>query len=261
MPPLECGIIIDGIPEGAIPRKVGLIWGIPAGISEALQSANEEAGRRLSQILDAEGETPTPKPLPGGFYFLPGSKALKQGRTDWESLSLYSIPEGLDEDSNDAEVYLKLEDNICALESRVVRLHQRFGDNLGRRASIRLQAGDMIDRTTLSASLNGRTAEAIVSVVDTATPPMLVQFERSKYSVQPSRRRTVRVLVPESLIDDTGIHHSGRTDHLVLRKRQNSAIIIGSRCRITQSPGQATQFAFNGQQADQGSVDRRVRLA
>ena len=29
MPPLECGIIIDGIPEGAISRKVGLIWGIP----------------------------------------------------------------------------------------------------------------------------------------------------------------------------------------------------------------------------------------
>ena len=27
--PLECGIIFDGIPEGAIPRKVGLIWGIP----------------------------------------------------------------------------------------------------------------------------------------------------------------------------------------------------------------------------------------
>ena len=28
--PLECGIIFDGIPEGAISRKVGLIWGIPA---------------------------------------------------------------------------------------------------------------------------------------------------------------------------------------------------------------------------------------
>ena len=27
---MECGIIIDGIPEGAISRKVGLIWGIPA---------------------------------------------------------------------------------------------------------------------------------------------------------------------------------------------------------------------------------------
>ena len=26
---MECGIIIDGIPEGAISRKVGLIWGIP----------------------------------------------------------------------------------------------------------------------------------------------------------------------------------------------------------------------------------------
>ena len=28
--PLECGIIFDGIPEGAISSKVGLIWGIPA---------------------------------------------------------------------------------------------------------------------------------------------------------------------------------------------------------------------------------------
>ena len=27
--PLECGIIFDGIPEGAISRKVGLIWGNP----------------------------------------------------------------------------------------------------------------------------------------------------------------------------------------------------------------------------------------
>ena len=27
--PLECGIIFDGIPEGAISREVGLIWGIP----------------------------------------------------------------------------------------------------------------------------------------------------------------------------------------------------------------------------------------
>jgi hypothetical protein len=27
--PLECGIIFDGIPEGTISRKVGLIWGIP----------------------------------------------------------------------------------------------------------------------------------------------------------------------------------------------------------------------------------------
>ena len=31
--PLECGIIFDGIPEGAISRKVGLIWGIPAKAS------------------------------------------------------------------------------------------------------------------------------------------------------------------------------------------------------------------------------------
>ena len=30
--PLECGIIFDGIPEGAISRKVGLIWGIPGKV-------------------------------------------------------------------------------------------------------------------------------------------------------------------------------------------------------------------------------------
>ena len=35
MMPLECGIIFDGIPEGAISRKVGLIWGIPAKCSES----------------------------------------------------------------------------------------------------------------------------------------------------------------------------------------------------------------------------------
>ena len=41
--PLECGIIFDGIPEGAIPRKVGLIWGIPVkefGGSEDLYSSS-----------------------------------------------------------------------------------------------------------------------------------------------------------------------------------------------------------------------------
>ena len=36
MTPLECGIMFDGIPEGAISRKVGLIWGIPARVSHRL---------------------------------------------------------------------------------------------------------------------------------------------------------------------------------------------------------------------------------
>ena len=46
MTPLECGIIFDGIPEGAISRKVGLIWGIPVK-------------RRVSQALRAGGLDPT----------------------------------------------------------------------------------------------------------------------------------------------------------------------------------------------------------
>ena len=36
--PLECGIIFDGIPEGAISRKVGLIWGIPVRYVYMLES-------------------------------------------------------------------------------------------------------------------------------------------------------------------------------------------------------------------------------
>ena len=36
--PLECGIIFDGIPEGAISRKVGLIWGIPAEMTTTKKS-------------------------------------------------------------------------------------------------------------------------------------------------------------------------------------------------------------------------------
>ena len=170
-------------------------------ISEALQLANDEAGRRLSQILDAEGQAPTPKPLPEGFYFLPSSKALKQSGAGWESLSLYSI--GLNEAVEGAEIHLDLENgDICDMESRAVNLRTRYGDNSGYRASVKLHAGATLGRTTLSASLNGRKAEATVSVVENPPAQMLFQFERSKYTVQPSRRRTVKVLVPESLIDD-----------------------------------------------------------
>ena len=172
-----------------------------SGISEALQLANDEAGRLLSQILDTEGQVATPKPLPEGFYFLPSSKALKQGGGTSESLSLYSI--GLDEAVEGAKVHLDIENpDVCDIESRVADLRARHGDNTGYRASVRLRSGSTLGRTTLSASLNGRVAESTVTVVDNPTPPMELQFERSKYTVQPSKRRTVRVLVPESLIDD-----------------------------------------------------------
>ena len=47
--PLECGIIFDGIPEGAISRKVGLIWGIPV---------NTAALRALFDNLAGRGDAP-----------------------------------------------------------------------------------------------------------------------------------------------------------------------------------------------------------
>ena len=50
--PLECGIIFDAIPEGAISRKVGLIWGIPGydlkGVPRALPPY------RLPELLAAD---------------------------------------------------------------------------------------------------------------------------------------------------------------------------------------------------------------
>ena len=199
-----------------------------SGISEALQLANDEAGRRLSQILDAEGQVPTPKPLPEGFYFLPSSKALKQSGTGWESLSLYSI--GLDEAVEGAAIHLDLEnENVCDMESLIVNLRTRYGSNSGYRASVKLQAGATLGRTTLSASLNGRMAEATVSVVENPTPPMLFQFERSKYTVQPSRRRTVKVLIPESLIDDADdglvrLSLSDSRDGVVIRGRSSQTV-------------------------------------
>ena len=48
--PLECGIIFDGIPEGAIPRKVGLIWGIPAQTNGKLERYHQTLKRDVNQL-------------------------------------------------------------------------------------------------------------------------------------------------------------------------------------------------------------------
>ena len=52
MPPLECGIIFDGIPEGAISRKVGLIWGIPVYILGVEDSCDRLIGYNSSTNQD-----------------------------------------------------------------------------------------------------------------------------------------------------------------------------------------------------------------
>ena len=46
--PLECGIIFDGIPEGAIPRKVGLIWGIPGSSTLGYCGEDNKEARELA---------------------------------------------------------------------------------------------------------------------------------------------------------------------------------------------------------------------
>ena len=58
--PLECGIIFDGIPEGAISRKVGLIWGIPAQslAKERMVPSQGERGvvATMEDLLDLHAE-------------------------------------------------------------------------------------------------------------------------------------------------------------------------------------------------------------
>ena len=49
--PLECGIIFDGIPEGAIPRKVGLIWGIPVKTGGRLVLHARRLVFQLAEVL------------------------------------------------------------------------------------------------------------------------------------------------------------------------------------------------------------------
>ena len=56
--PLECGIIFDGIPEGAISRKVGLIWGIPVEVSHS------QAGARAGELQTPHGKVATPAFMP-----------------------------------------------------------------------------------------------------------------------------------------------------------------------------------------------------
>ena len=202
------------------------------GISEALETANEEAGRQLSQILDAAGETPLTKPLPSGFYFLPQSKALARSRTNWETISLYWIPESPDKAPIDKDAILTLEgDDVCVLEASAVALRRRLGDNQGYRASIKLQAIGKLGRATLTASLDGDIAAASILVGDTPTPPLLFDFERSRYTVQPSSRRIVKLVLPEALIDDVAdmdptvrLSISAASDGVVIRGPQSRSV-------------------------------------
>ena len=174
-----------------------------SGVSEALQHANEEAGRLLSQMLDAEGEVPAPKPLPKGFYFLPPSRVLKRGGEQWESITLYSIQGEPDTKLAGTEASLHLKDHdICQVASSTVTLRERSGTAPGQIATIKLKGLDKLSHTTLTASVDDITAEARVSVEEVPPPPLLFKFERSRYSVRPSKRRTVRVVIPEFLIED-----------------------------------------------------------
>ena len=198
-----------------------------AGISKALEAANRDAGRSLSDLFDVGGQGPEPKPLKEGLYFLPGSKDLRRNDPDWVSISLYSIG---DEAAEGEEVRLHLESpDICALESDTVKLVKMRDRTAGYRALIRLRSSSDLGITTMRASVNGRTAEATVRVVDNPSPQMQFMFERSNYSVKPGKRRKVRVLVPENLVEDetdnsVSIHMGDSQDGIVLRGSPNRSV-------------------------------------
>ena len=191
-----------------------------AGISEALEVANRDAGRSLSDMFDAGGPGPEPKPLREGFYFLPTTRDLKTNDPGWISISIYSIGCAAVEGE---EVRLHLENpEVCDLESDVVKLAKMRNRTDGYRALVRLRAGSEPQTTLLHASANGNSAEAAVRVVDNPPPQTKFMFERSQYSVKPSKRRKVGILIPENLIEEgennsVGIRLSDSRNGIVLR--------------------------------------------
>ena len=171
-----------------------------AGISEALEEANRDAGRFLSDMFDAGGPGPKPKPLRKGFYFLPTTKDLRRNDLGWTSLSIYSVGDTATEGE---EVQLHLGNpEVCELESDMVKLVKMRNHPDGYRALVRVQSGSELGTTGLRASVNGSSAEATLRVVDNPPPQTQFMFERSRYSVKPSKRRKVGVLIPENLIEE-----------------------------------------------------------
>ena len=79
--------------------------------------------------------------------------------------------------------------------------------------------------------LDGATAAASIVVGDAPTPPLLFDFERSRYTVQPSSRRMVKLVLPEALIDDVAdmdatvrLSISGASDGVVIRGPQSWSV-------------------------------------
>ena len=199
-----------------------------AGISEALEEANRDAGRLLSDMFDAGGPGPEPKPLKKGFYFLPTTKDLRRNEPKWTSISIYSIGDMATEGD---KVQLHLGNpEVCELESDMVKLVKMQNRTNGCRALVRLRPGSELGTTALRASVNGSSAEATLRVVDNPPPQTQFMFERSRYSVKPSKRRKVGVLVPENLIEEgadnsVGIRLGDSRGGIVLRGSLNRNVL------------------------------------
>lgn len=174
-----------------------------AGISEALEAANRDAGRFLSDMFDAGGHGPESKPLRNGFYFLPATRDLKRNDPGWTSVSIYAIGRGVEAG---ATVRFQLANpRVCELESDAVEFVEMHGRPDGLRGLVRLRAGTEAGATTLRATIGENSAEATVRVVDNPHPQTRFMFERTKYSVKPGKRRKVGVLVPENLIEEGAV--------------------------------------------------------
>lgn len=206
-----------------------------AGISEALEAANRDAGRFLSDMFDAGGLGPEPKPLREGFYFLPTTRDLRRNDSEWTSISIYSIGDTATEGE---EVQLHLGNpEVCELDSYMVKLVKMRNRPNGYRALVRLRPCSELGTTVLRASSNGSSAEATVRVVDNPPPQMRFMFERSKYSVKPSKRRKVGILVPENMIEE------GENNSVAIRLSDSRGGIV-----LRSSPEQnALECPFDGE--------------
>ena len=169
-----------------------------AGASEALNNANREAGRWLGAFLEGEGEESSNLPL--GFYFLPPRKVMEPDTSAY--VYLYYV--GTDHLQQPAVSFSVQNTEACQVENDGGLLDEieSQNQNLVYRTRVKIHARH-IGNASISASIGMVDAtEMTIEVRQEKESTQEFRFERQWYSMQPSDRKTIRIVVPIDLAQD-----------------------------------------------------------
>ena len=193
-----------------------------AGASSALNNANREAGTWLGSYLDSEGTEP--HGLPPGFYFLPPARAIPP-YTDG-SLYVYFVaseppPQRQIQWDTDDNQLIQLRESMGEIE----QLDAQSEYNVFR-ARVLFTAKDE-GRTRVRATLGlFDSAEASIEIRPDTSPKEEFAFDSRLYSLQPSRRKTVRLIIP------TEVLQSDRGDQVRFSIVPNNETVVLSRASV-----------------------------